>query len=215
MARAVRPPRISARRKRAASASRAEDTRDAIARAALRLFAERGFAAVSNKDLGRAAGVNPALIYYHFEDKQDLFTFVVGKALSDAESAYAARRNSEHGGSDLDAWLSSNVAISEELSRFLKIVFDYAQGGARRAETDRAIAAFYAREIAVLESALTRIPSRARHAAELAELVSVFLDGMMVARIVRRGVRPERLARVMHELLEGPKRASASAKSRR
>lgn len=200
----------TARGRPAASASRPAPTRDAIAAAALELFAERGFASVSNKDLGRAAGVNPALIYYHFKSKQDLFTFVVRKALMDAEAVYATRRSVKGGGDVLEAWLSGNVALSEELSRFLKIVFDYANAGTRRGETDRAIDAFYARELEVLGSALRREPLPARRARDLAELVSVFLDGVMVARVVRPGLRAERLVRVLRDLLAAAGQRAAS-----
>jgi hypothetical protein len=40
-----------------------------------------------------------------------------------------------------------------------------------------------------------------RRAAELAELVSVFLDGVMVARVVRPGIKTDRLVRLLRELL--------------
>ena len=83
-------------------------------------------------------------------------------------------------------------------------MFDYAHTGPRRGETDRAIEAFYTRELEVLEGALRREPLRARRARDLAELVSVFLDGVMVARAVRPGLKPERLVRVMRELLAAP-----------
>ena len=44
-----------------------------LTEAALDLFAERGFAAVTIKDITAEIGVNPALIYYYFDGKEDLF----------------------------------------------------------------------------------------------------------------------------------------------
>jgi AcrR family transcriptional regulator len=82
----------SAKREQAPRRAPDATTREAIAAAALELFSAHGFASVSNKELGKAAGVNPALIYYYFADKQGLFTFVVRKALADAEAVYEARR---------------------------------------------------------------------------------------------------------------------------
>lgn len=48
------------------------DTRNEVRREALRLFAERGYAAVSMRDIGEAVGVRQGAIYNHFASKQDL-----------------------------------------------------------------------------------------------------------------------------------------------
>jgi AcrR family transcriptional regulator len=49
------------------------ETAVAILDAAERLFAQQGFAATTIKQLGAAAGVNPALIYYYFGSKEELY----------------------------------------------------------------------------------------------------------------------------------------------
>ncbi|HEU0052632.1 MAG TPA: TetR/AcrR family transcriptional regulator, partial [Longimicrobium sp.] len=48
-------------------------TRDAILDAAEALFAKHGFPATTIKRIGGEAGVNPALIYYYFGDKEKLY----------------------------------------------------------------------------------------------------------------------------------------------
>ena len=48
-------------------------SRDAILDAAIRCFAEKGFAATTIKDLASEAQVNSALLYYYFADKQTLY----------------------------------------------------------------------------------------------------------------------------------------------
>jgi AcrR family transcriptional regulator len=53
-----------------------ERTRDRILRTAERLFAQRGFNAVSVRELAAAAGVNLALIGYHFRNKEGLLSEV-------------------------------------------------------------------------------------------------------------------------------------------
>ena len=48
-------------------------TRDQILDAAERLFAEQGFPRTTIKQIGQAAGVNSALLYYYFADKERLY----------------------------------------------------------------------------------------------------------------------------------------------
>jgi AcrR family transcriptional regulator len=50
-----------------------QDTSDAILDAAEELFAKQGFAATTTKQIGSAAGVNPALIHYYFGNKEGLY----------------------------------------------------------------------------------------------------------------------------------------------
>lgn len=179
-----------------------EERRDSIAAAALKLFSEFGFAAVSNKELGEAAGINPALIYYYFEDKDDLFQFVVRKALEDALAAYEEIRRERGGIDSLDAWLSSNLLLFGEITRFLKVILDYAHSGRRSPQTDAAIARFYDTEVELLASALRQEGNfAAAEATDLASLVSVFLDGVMVARVVRPELDSEHLVNMMRGLL--------------
>lgn len=48
-------------------------SRDQILDAAEWLFAEQGYARTTIKQIGRAAGVNSALLYYYFTDKEELY----------------------------------------------------------------------------------------------------------------------------------------------
>ena len=52
-------------------------TRDSILDAAEALFARQGFDATTIKDIGTAAGVNAALLYYYFTDKATLYEAVL------------------------------------------------------------------------------------------------------------------------------------------
>ncbi len=53
-----------------------------IIEAAVPLFANKGLAAVSVKELADAAGVNIALISYYFGGKENLYSFILEKQLS-------------------------------------------------------------------------------------------------------------------------------------
>ena len=52
---------------------KSDQTKDRILAAALDEFATKGFAGTRVDQIARAAGVNKAMIYYHFAGKQELF----------------------------------------------------------------------------------------------------------------------------------------------
>jgi len=59
-----------------------KDSRDKLIEAATELFASKGFAAVSIREVSQQAGVNSALISYHFGGKEGLYTAVLETQLS-------------------------------------------------------------------------------------------------------------------------------------
>lgn len=54
-----------------------EEVKQKIMVAAEELFADKGFAATSIREIARRAGVNSAMIYYYFDDKQGLYRSIV------------------------------------------------------------------------------------------------------------------------------------------
>ncbi|MGH7906514.1 MAG: TetR/AcrR family transcriptional regulator [Candidatus Binataceae bacterium] len=59
----------------------AQGSRDEILRAAMRLFATRGFHETSMSEVAREARVSKALIFWHFKAKEELFMAVLNKLL--------------------------------------------------------------------------------------------------------------------------------------
>lgn len=57
------------------------DARTAILDSAEALFARHGFAATTIKQIGAEAGLNPALLYYYFPDKQRLYQAVLERRM--------------------------------------------------------------------------------------------------------------------------------------
>lgn len=56
-------------------------SRERLSRTALRMFAERGYDGVSNREIVAACGLTKGAIYWYFESKEDLFRTVVSEAL--------------------------------------------------------------------------------------------------------------------------------------
>lgn len=61
---------------RPSSAERGEDVRQKLIATSQRLFADKGFGEVGLREIGRAAGVTPAMISYYFGDKAGLYEAV-------------------------------------------------------------------------------------------------------------------------------------------
>ncbi len=62
---------------RAGSRGEPEKTRAAILRAALEEFAHEGVTGARTDEIARSAGVNKALLYYYFKDKEGLYSAVL------------------------------------------------------------------------------------------------------------------------------------------
>lgn len=68
-----------------------DSTRELILDAAEELFARQGYAATTVKQLGAAAGVNPALLYYYFGDKSGVYEAVLRRLLDHIATTASAR----------------------------------------------------------------------------------------------------------------------------
>ena len=77
-------------------------SRDAILDAAEQLFAARGLAATTVKDIGAAAGVNSALLYYYFPGKDALYEAVLDRLVGGFVAS---------GGAALDTAASPDAAV--------------------------------------------------------------------------------------------------------
>jgi AcrR family transcriptional regulator len=73
-------------------ARRRDRQRDAILRAAARLFRERGFADTGMRDIAAAADLSAANLYHYFDGKNDLLFYCQDRALDRMLAAVAAAR---------------------------------------------------------------------------------------------------------------------------
>ena len=86
-------------------------TRDTILDAAERLFSDRGFARTTIKQIGREAGVNSALLYYYFADKDQLYRSVLERFVS---RLVARTMSSSTGDGDPERCLRAFVAAQAD-----------------------------------------------------------------------------------------------------
>jgi AcrR family transcriptional regulator len=82
----MRPRKTAGRRPKAGGEGKG--TRPAILAAARKVFARRGFDRTSIRDIADSARVNTAMIYYHFQDKADLFRSILDVSFAELEKIW-------------------------------------------------------------------------------------------------------------------------------
>lgn len=70
--------------------ARGTETREQLLDAAERLLLDEGYAAVTSRRVGAEAGVNPALVHYHFGSMDDLLRAVFQRQAEKGSAAHAA-----------------------------------------------------------------------------------------------------------------------------
>ncbi|TMB99831.1 MAG: TetR/AcrR family transcriptional regulator [Chloroflexi bacterium] len=137
-------------------------TRKQILDASLRLFAERGFARTTVRDIARQAGITDAAIYYHFQSKRELL-----EALVEERGFLSSLQNLERVTADLPiaetmTWMARGaVSIMDENREFLRLIIMEGLGG------DDAALEQYRRLIDLWESALSKVLKRYEDKGEL------------------------------------------------
>ena len=91
-------------------------TRDKILTAAEKIFSEKGFAGTSISMISREASVNKALIYYHFENKNDIIVSLIRNIIDEVNEkvskSFSMRNTFE------------NLPPKEKLRQEMKFMFD-------------------------------------------------------------------------------------------
>jgi TetR/AcrR family transcriptional regulator len=108
------PVRNYPRRRSARMGSRGqpEESRAAILQAAAKEFAEQGIAGARTDSIARAAGVNKALLYYYFKDKETLYGAVL-------DSAFLAMK------ANVFQALDSDLPSREKIMAYVGTYFDF------------------------------------------------------------------------------------------
>jgi AcrR family transcriptional regulator len=94
---------------------RADNRLAAVLDAAARLFAQRGYAATSMRDIAQAASMLPGSLYYHFAAKEDLLAAVYEAGVGEIVAAVRAAAARE-----TDPWERLEAACIAHLETVLK-----------------------------------------------------------------------------------------------
>ncbi|MGE4482753.1 TetR/AcrR family transcriptional regulator [Acidocella sp.] len=156
---------------------------------ALDLFSAQNYSSVTIKDIARAAGVNPSLVHYYFDCKEDLFLKVVESTANKAFDTFEAIRNNIVAPLDvLSLWIENHILQFELMRKLIQISLDYATTHDRSPRIDAAIHKFYRMEAEVLGSALERGMAdgvfRRRNVEETITFISTFLDGSLLRAVL-------------------------------
>ncbi len=159
--------------------------------AALGLFARRDFSAVTIKEIAKVAGVNTALIYYYFDNKEDLFRATLDYAVERALENY--RRLGERHSDPVDLisdWFDNHAELSEPIRELVKIMLDYRTARTQLRVVDDIINLFYDEECRIISESVRRGIAmgvfRKVDPEAAATIASTHLDGIMVRSMIHR-----------------------------
>ena len=149
------------------------------------LFSERHVASVTIKDIARETGVNTALIYYYFENKEDLFGAVIEFAINRAFENFR-KLHEQHLSplDDLNAWINNNIEEFESIRKLVQISLDYSRTQKSIPAIERSIRQFYDEEVRILSNCIRKGIAEKTFkpvdADEFSRFISTYLDGLMV-----------------------------------
>jgi len=98
-------------------------TKDRILDAAEEIFSSRGFDGTKVQEIATAAGVNKAMLYYYFKDKDDLLVSVIGRiiqGIGEAIPQYFA--DSEDTVENIEAFLDFYIGYLAKNQSFVRIM---------------------------------------------------------------------------------------------
>ena len=110
--------------------TRGDATRKTLIDTATRIFARDGFHAVSTRDIARAAGVNQALIGYHFRGKDGLYLAVfeqitanitarIGPIATEIETALNSAAIGKRGPKEQERWLALLLKLTDGMAALM------------------------------------------------------------------------------------------------
>ena len=112
-------------------------TRAAVFSAAAQTFSWRGFDGATVDDIARTAGVNKAMIYYHFADKLALYREVVCEMLREAGAAVTAIADRPSAPADkMAAFITAFIGLSHARPYFPTLMMREIAEGAPHLDVD-------------------------------------------------------------------------------
>lgn len=158
--------------------------------AAIELFMERDYASVTIQDITRRAGVTHSLVYYHFKNKEELFSTAVTNLIKATIKGYQESRKNHHDPVDLiEDWFENNIRLSNDLRKLVKLMFDYSATRQDTPSVRKAINEFYREEHRILASSIAQGVANGCFddvdAVRVASFVSTHIDGVFYDSFIR------------------------------
>lgn len=158
--------------------------------AAIELFMERDYASVTIQDITRRAGVTHSLVYYHFKNKEELFSTAVTNLIESTIKGYQESRKNHHDPVDLiEDWFDNNIRLSKDLRKLVKLMFDYSATRQDTPSVRKAISEFYREEHRILASSIAQGVANGCFddvdAVRVANFVSTHIDGVFYDSFIR------------------------------
>ena len=167
-----------------------QETAETLMSAAIDLFAERDYASVTIHDITQRAGVAHSLIYYHFENKEDLFNKAVTNLIRTTIRSYRlSGLHHRHPAALIEDWLENNVRLASILRNLVKIMFDYSRPRSGSPSVKGAIRRFYREEHAILARTIAQGVEagifREVDPKRVAVFISTHIDGIFYDSFIR------------------------------
>ncbi len=161
-----------------------------ILETALGLFARQDYGSVTTRDIAKACGVNVALIYYYFSNKEGLFRAVIQHAMDNAYRTYATRiRGATDSAQEIVEWFQVNIDQFTSLKKMAQVIVAYNSTGTLIPEVDSLIKGIYRDEKRLLRACIRRgIEAglfRSVDPAATATFISTQLDGVFFVSMTR------------------------------
>lgn len=177
------------------SGSLAVEAETAILAAALDLFAAKNFSSVRTADIAKATGFNQALIFYYFDNKEELYRRALQLAIEQAFQSFRLSRTAVEDPSGLIfAWIDTHIRAYDSIAKLIKLSIDYVSTAERKASIDRAIRTFYDDErevlLAALEAGIASGEFDTVDANQTATFISTYLDGVFVRAMILPDFKP-------------------------
>lgn len=152
------------------------DARERIERAALRVFARRGYATATVRDVAREAGVAQGLLYNYFAGKQQLLVAIARRGLADVAASFAAAEVDAPPVERLERLVRAAFAIVREHLDFWQLLYGVRQQPEALASLADEIRAWNDGIVATLDAHLAAV-GRADPALD-ARLLFAAIDGV-------------------------------------
>lgn len=103
------------------------DAQDRLERAALAVFARRGYGAATVRDVAREAGVAQGLLYNYYRGKDDLLAAVFRRSMGDVQASFAAAAVDAPPAERLARLVRAAFAVVREHLAFWQLVYGVRQ----------------------------------------------------------------------------------------